>query len=339
MVMILIPITNMLAPPLWGVIADAFSARVALIRSTGIGCAIGALVLMPDFGFVGALGGMAIYCFFRAPIIPLADAATYASLGARSDHYSQIRVWGSIGFAITATTVGQFDGSRAPLALFGITAAVYLASSATTFGIRAPFERQPNVLRRTLETVRKTTLPLFFVGSAFYYVGHGAFDVYFGLHMKALGHSDAFVGIAWSVGVGCEIALMFFAPRLLTGRTGVWFLVIGACASILRWWLLSVVSSQWAILGAMTLHALTFGLWYVALVKYVQAKAPETLRTSVQGLAQAFMAVGMIGGYLGGAELYERFGGVAVFRFAAAAAGVALIFYVLLTRARERTID
>ncbi|MEQ8984509.1 MAG: MFS transporter, partial [Deltaproteobacteria bacterium] len=88
-VMLLLPLSNMFVPPLWGLLADAFNARVAAIRATGIGCAVGTLLLLPDLGLPFAVLGMATYCFFRAPIIPLADSATYAALGARSDNYAR----------------------------------------------------------------------------------------------------------------------------------------------------------------------------------------------------------------------------------------------------------
>ena len=60
-VMLLLPLSNMLAPPAWGLLADAFSMRVVMIRATGIGCAVGVLLLLPDLGYVAALFGMAVY--------------------------------------------------------------------------------------------------------------------------------------------------------------------------------------------------------------------------------------------------------------------------------------
>ncbi len=336
-VMLLLPLSNLFAPPLWGLLADAFNARVAAIRATGIGCAVGALLLIPDAGLPFAILGMATYCFFRAPIIPLADSATYAALGARSDHYARIRVWGSAGFVVVSGIVGYVEATKTPVLMFGITAAAYACATIAALGLVAPPpERRPGVLRKAVRAVRGTTLPALFLGSAFYYVGHGAYDVYFGLHARALGHSDAFVGLAWDVGVTCEIGLMLIAPRLLARRSGASLLVVGAAASIVRWGALSIAESAPAILAAQTLHALTFGLWYVSLVKFVQGKAPDALRSSVQGLAQASMAIGMMGGYLGGAELNERLGGAAVFQLATAAAFVAMIVYVYLVFADRR---
>lgn len=336
-VMLLLPISNLVVPPLWGLLADAFNARVAAIRATGIGCAIGALLLLPDLGLPFAIFGMATYCFFRAPIIPLADSATYAALGARSDNYARVRVWGSAGFVVVSTIVGWVEATKSPLLMFGITAGAYACATIAALGLEAPPpERRPGVLRQAIRAVRGTTLPALFLGSAFYYVGHGAYDVYFGLHAKALGYGDSFVGFAWAIGVTCEIGLMLVAPRILARHSGASLLVVGAVASIVRWGALSIAESAVAILAAQTLHALTFGLWYVALVKLVQGKAPDTLRSSVQGLAQASMAVGMMAGYLGGAELNERAGGAAVFQLATVAAFAALIVYVYLVFAERR---
>ena len=78
------PAMTLLAPPLWGALADVYQARLGLLRLTGLGSAAGCLAFLPDGGFSAALVAMAIYAGFRAPSIPLADAAAHASLGSAS---------------------------------------------------------------------------------------------------------------------------------------------------------------------------------------------------------------------------------------------------------------
>lgn len=332
-VMLLGPAANLVAPPLWGWLADTFSVRLGLMRAAGVGCAAAALGFIEVSTFGLSLLVMGLFSLFRAPIIPLADAAAHASLGPRAHDFARIRLWGSLGFALLAYGVGKLDGSNNPTAMLGLTAAAYALSSLSTARLRAPARvHQPLVLGRTLEFVRQPRLLALLLGSALYYVAHGSYDVYFGLHMRALGHDDAFVGLSWMVAVFAEIALMVYAPRMLARRSGEGLLVLCAVASLVRWTLLSVAESQLAILSAQVLHALTFGLWYLSLVRYIQLRAPEAVRTAVQSVLQAGNGLGMMVGYLVSGQLFEAAGGAAVFQLAAAAAVAAGLSYGVLWR-------
>lgn len=335
-VMLLGPLGNLLAPPAWGWLADAFSARLALLRFLGLGCAAGVLSFLAGTSFAWSLFAMAIFSAFRAPIIPLADAAAHAELGDDAHDFAHIRRWGSVGFALFAFGVGRLEGTQNPSIMLGLTALAYLMSSASTARLRAPpMERQGPIVGPAARFLRQPALLALFAGSALYYVAHGAYDVYFGLHMRALGHDDAFVGLAWMVAVVAEIGLMTVAPRLLEGRSGEGFLVICAGASALRWAALSMAEGQLAILATQLLHALTFGLWYLALVRYIQVRAPEAVRTTVQAVSQAVHGLGRMVGYVAGGELFERAGGGGVFRAATFAAVLAGLFYAGLWRRRR----
>lgn len=337
-IMLLAPLSGLLVPPLFGWVADAWRARLALLRTAGVGCALGALAFLPAGGFWGALGAMALYSFFRAPIVPLADSAAHAALGERAHHFARIRIFGSLGFAGFAVGVGQLEGPAHPALMLGLAAVAHVLSALSTTGLETPpLEKQDKVLAEAMQFVLQPRMIALFVGSAFYYLAHGAYDVYFGLHMEALGHSDGFVGVAWMVGVMCEVGLMLVAPRLLEGRTGEIYLFVAGVTATLRFALLAAVTEQASILATQALHAVTFGLWYLALVRYVQVRAPARARTTVQTVAQGATALGSMAGSLAGGRLMEALGGAAVFRMSAGAAAVAAVFYLgLVIRTRLR---
>ncbi len=328
-VMLVGPIFNLVAPPVWGWFADTFSARVLLLRLTGVGCAAGSLAFLGGSSFAWSVAAMALYSVFRAPILPLADTAAHDALGDEDHRFADIRIWGSLGFAVFAFGIGQFEGSSKPALMLGLTAFAYLMSSASTVRLRSSLvTRQGSVAKAAMQFVLQPKIIALFAGSGLYYIAHGAYDVYFGLHMRALGHSDGFVGLGWLVAVSSEVVLMRFAPRLLRNRGGEGLLVISATASVLRWVVLSQAEAQWAILLAQSLHALTFGLWYLALVRYIQVRAPEAVRTTVQAVSQAAHGLGMMLGYVVGGEIFEALGGSGLFLCAAGASLAAGMFYV-----------
>ena len=327
-VMFVMPAMTLLAPPLWGALADVYQARLGLLRLTGLGSAAGCLAFLPDGGFSAALVAMAIYAGFRAPSIPLADAAAHASLGSATDRFARIRIWGSVGFALFAFTIGELDGSKAPRVMLVAAAVAYLLSTASTLRLRPPPKADRlHIGGPVRQFILQRDIVALLVGSVAYYIAAGSYDVFFGLHVRDLGFGDDFIGLAWMVAVGAEIGLMLIAPRLLRGRRGAPLLVLAALASVVRWGLLSQVESSAAILAAQTLHALTFGLWYLALVRYLQMRAPESIRTTVQAISAAFHGLGMMAGYLLGGSLFEAHGGVVVFQMAAGSAVVAAMLY------------
>ncbi len=330
-VMFLVPVASLLVPSLWGVLADALHARVILIRVASIGAASSILLLYPDWRLAGSLFAMAFICFFRASITPLADAAAHAMLAEGRGRFATIRIWGSLGFALSAVLAGRLEVSRHPGRLVVLAAVVYFLSFLMALGLEAPPpERRPHVFMLTLRTIWSSSLPLVLLGTVFHYIGHSIFDVYFGLHLRALGYDDTFIGIGWAVGVFCEVAIMFFGPRLLARFDARRLMVFCTVVAVGRWLILSTAIERAPILFAQTLHAFTFGLWYLSMVKYVQDEAPEALRTSVQSVALTAVGLGMMFGYLLGGSIFEADGGRAVFRTAAVAALCATACYGLL---------
>jgi MFS transporter, PPP family, 3-phenylpropionic acid transporter len=343
-IMTLFPITYLIVPPLWGSLADALRARVWLLRLACVGAGLSGLVLLWAGGFRAHLAAVGLYSFFRAPTISLGDAATYAALGGRRVDFSAVRVWGSIGFALFALVPGIVQGSRFQEATVIVVASLAMALAAvSTFALpTAAPQREPHVLAQAVRVLRRPAYLVAMIATAVYYAGHSVFDAYFSLHVSRLGHSDRFVGAAWSIGVVAEIVLMLLAPRFIH-RVGSGVLLLGcAAAAVARWSLLSVLTAAAPILLAQTLHAVTFGLWYLSLVKFCQERAPEHLRASLQSFTSAFMGLGMVAGYLAGGHLLDRAGGFALYRAAAIAAFVALALYGLslaLQRAEAAASD
>lgn len=332
-VMVLVPIFNLATPPLWGALADALRARLQLLRLASAMCGLAVLLLLPDWGFTGALAAVACISLFRAPQTSLADAATYAVTGTRRADYATVRVWGSLGFAVCVLGLGYLEGSLNPPLLVGITCAIYLLSAAATLPIRtAPIARTRGVVRQTRHIVSRGPMLAFLAANILYYAGHATYDAYFSLYMGKLGFGDGFVGVAWAIGVTVEIGVMFGAPLLHHRvRSSLWLALCSVVAAG-RWLLLSIVTGAAPLLCLQALHGVTFGLWYLSMVRYIQTRAPTHLRTSLQSVTTSAMGAGMVAGYLGGGQLLHHLGPHVLYRASATAAALSLLFYLLAAR-------
>jgi predicted MFS family arabinose efflux permease len=338
-VMVLTPLCNLVMPPLWGVAADALQARVVALRVAAFASSVALLLLVPDWGFWGAMLGVGVFSVFRSPVASLVDAATSAAMGTRQVAFGQVRVWGSVGFMVFVLAMGMVRVSSHPVVLIWTSLSAYLASALVALALEAPPpRRERGVLRQCLGLLARPALLLVLCGNLFYYLGHAIFDAYFSLHLKHLGFDDWFISSAWALGVGVEVVVMFVAPLLLPrARASSFLCLAGACAT-LRWGTISLTRLPAVLLLAQSLHGITFGLWYLSLVRFVQSIAPERLRTSLQSVALSTFGGGSVVGYLVGGAVLHRHGGARTFQLASAGAATAFVLYVV-ARALDRGPD
>ena len=333
-VMVVLPLCAMTLPTLWGALADALRARLWLLRLASLACAASVWLLLPARTTVAVTGAFLLLSATRVAQVPLADAVTCEALGGKNETFGRVRMWGSVGFALAVLGMGLADASRHPILLVSVTSALYLLCAAVTLPLRVPaVQRQPGVLRQTWNVLRRGwAFPLFLAGCAAHYAGHSTYDAYLGLHLRSLGHGDTVLGLAWCCGVCWEIAVMRLGPQILGDRAPGPLLMLCSVVAAARWALLSTVSGKVAVVAVQSLHGLTFGLWYLSLVRFVQDRAPERLRATCQSLAFTAIGLGTVIGYTGGSQLLERYGGATMYRGAAVAAVIAAALYGLVAR-------
>lgn len=326
LVLTVMPVTVVVLPPLWAMIADSWRIRTPIMRLASIGTGVSLLLLLPVASLGATLAAISVFCLFRAPLVPLADASTRSLLGAGSRDYGRIRIWGSIGFAAVAATTSALGAGA--LGLLVTACLLYLASGVVAFALPAPGAvRVTGVLTTLGHLLKRPGVVLFLVATLAYYSGHACYDAFVSLHWKALGHDVGFVGAAWATGVIAEIILLWFTPRLLSRWRAEQILPWCAAVATVRWLLLSRLTDPLAILAVQPLHAMTFGLWYVCVVDFVQNRAPESSRSAVQSIAMATIAGGRVVGYLLGGHVFEDHAGMTLFTGAAGAALLACLTY------------
>ena len=243
-------------------------------------------------------------------------------LGAAASGFGYIRVFGSLGFAASALGLGWFGVDRALRAPFALAALAYLVATLAAARLQeAALPKRPALGTALRALATRADVALLWLGSFFHYLAHGAFDAYFGPHVRTLPDTSvATISAAWSIGVITEIVLIWFVPRWLETRTGRYLLLGSALFAALRWALLARVRSGLEVLLLQPLHGVTFGVWYLAFVHENQARAPSEIRATVQGVAQACIGAGFLGSTLIGGYLLERLGGRMLFDAAAYAA-------------------
>lgn len=315
--MVLLPISNLLFPPLWALVADSLASRARVLRFCLLLYAGSVVALIPQTGFWTSLVVMVVFSLFRSPLTSLTDAVAHVHLGGALERYGHVRLWGSIGFLSCSRMYGYlYDNAPQSLAIGSISLLIIAAAMASR-ALDTPRPNAPPKKKQIIQSARAYVLQpgilLLLMGVFIYYAAHSTFDAYFGLYMRDLGFGYEFIGTAWAIGVGVEVLLMTQSHRILGLLSPPRILVICGIVATLRWGLLSHMTHGPEILVSQMLHGVTFGLYYLGMVNQIQKHAPPAIRATAQSIALGFMSSGMIVGYLGGGHLMEHRGGQSVY--------------------------
>jgi PPP family 3-phenylpropionic acid transporter len=330
----LLPLSRLLAPPLWGAVADKWLGTAKLLRFNTLIAAIAMGLLSQPLDVFNTVLVFAVWAVFSSSLVPLAEAGTYAVLGGHSGRFALVRIFGSIGFALSALTIGVLGVDPAFSTPFLAAAAGYAFASLLTFFMPVVAASPQVALIPTVGRIaRRKDVLLLWTASTLYYVAHGTYDVYFGPHVRTIeGMDDAKVSLAWAIGVTAEIILILFVPRLLRQNHSRHLLTCAALVSAARWLVIAYASSVATVWLAQPLHAVTFALWYLVFVHENQNGVPEQVRATVQGFVAASLGLGMITATVVGGYLMDAFGGRVVFTLAALSALAASLLYAWRAR-------
>jgi MFS transporter, PPP family, 3-phenylpropionic acid transporter len=329
--MALMPLSRMLAPPLWGALSDKWLGTTKLLRMNTVLAGLGMLCLSQSKTFLFTLCAYALWALFGSSLIPLSEAGTYQLLGANASHFGYVRVFGSIGFALSAAAFGLFGVDPMFSVPFVVASAGYLFGS---LAVRQMRDVRPTGRVRLRGTVAKLLerpeVVLLWSASTLYYAAHGAFDMYFGPHVARIpGVTPGFVSACWSVGVVFEVALFFVLPRFLRSGSNAGWLIFAAVVACVRWFFLARADSALEVALLAPLHAITFGLWYLVFVHENQQSATDEIRATVQGLGAACLGLGTSSATLLGGYVLEHLGGRQLFELASATAALSGCLYAL----------
>lgn len=321
----------------WGGIADRLGApsRALSICAAGMLFAICGLPFARTPGQVGAV--LVLSALFSGAVVPLVDSTTVETIRRLSTHsYARTRLWGSVGFVITAQGLGLLLAARGERPADRAMPFAYLACVA---GFALLAQGLPKVdahpdrprWRDTLTLLRNGRLLFVLAICAVHWVACAPYHLLFGVLVRDLGLPSSVTGAGLAAGVLAEMLALLAFPALLR-RFSIRALFGAAfAASAVRWALLSRTHGAGSLIALQLLHALSFGIFWACAVEAMQRTVPVRLRASGQALFSALVFFGGNAvGYAASGAGYDRLGSAApLYAFAAAAEILALLLLLL----------
>ncbi|MGZ5051501.1 MAG: MFS transporter [Methylobacter sp.] len=332
--------TRIIAPMLWGWIADHTGKNLRIIR---IAAFLNAAFFC-GFLFVDGYSQFAwitlAFSFFWNAALPQFEAVTLYHLKDESHRYSRIRLWGSIGFIVAVLGVGRLldylPPAIIPLAVTALATMIWLASL-TTPAVTVPQHQASAGMKQIMA---RPELWAFLAVYLLLQLAHAPYYVFYSIYLKHYQYSAGLTGFLWALAVLAEIVLFIYMRRVLKRVSLRTVLLTSVALSVVRWLMIAWgVEYFWVLLSAQLLHAATFAGAHVAAIHFVHRYFGDKHQGKGQALytSVTFGIGGMVGSYCSG-YYWESFGATFVYSTAAALCSVAFVIGYIWV-GRESSLD
>lgn len=296
--------TKIIAPNIWGWLCDRTGRRLKIIS---IGSFFAAMFFGGFFYWQTLFPILIItflYSFFWNAVLSQFDTVTILYLKKDSHRYSQVRLWGSVGFIVTVILLGGLFDVVAINYLIPIAWLLLLFVWLSTLTLKEPaldVHQKSDI--HWVSLLKKPPVICFFVAAFLLQFSFGAYYSFFSLHLENFAYSRTSIGLLWALGVFCEVLLFIFVHRLMrknnVAKIFFWSLVLTG----FRWLTIAFfANSLWAMIIVQTIHALSFGACHAACIELIRRFFSDSNIGQGQALYSAltFGIGGAIGAMSGG---------------------------------------
>ena len=331
--------TKIVAPNLWGWVADRTGRRIAVIRIACLAALIGfSGVLVPGAGFLWMAAVMVAFSFFWNAALPQFEANTMSHLAGQTHFYPRIRLWGTVGFMISVLAVGEgidhLGVQIVPVVLLFLFAFLTLISLAVP---QAERRGHADGDGRLWSVLRQPPVLGLLLACFLLQVSHGPFYAFYSIYLQDNGYSGTAIGLLWAVALIAEIGVFLLMPRWLPRFGPRRLLALAMSLGALRWLLVAgfpaLVPMQ---VLAQLMHAATYGVYHAAAISLIDRYFTGGLQGRGQAIysSMTFGAGVALGSFMAG-RLWDSAGGAQIFLMAAGVAALAAIVAAVVIPGRD----
>ena len=262
--------------------------------------AIGFIILsdLRSFWLVFLLTLITAACY--QPVLPIMESVILHFTKIRKLRYGDIRLWGSVTFIIATLGGGWlFDEGRSDRIIWLLVGGMTLVSlSCLLVPNPVRFERTSSKIKTHMEIFLSPLFIFFLITTGLTHVSHSVLYGFGTLYWRSLGHSEVIIGLFWSVGVLAEIVLFTTIGRIEKQIGYLFLLSLASVAAAIRWPLLAIFDSQFAIILLQILHGFTFGAAHLGAMAFLTQNVPREISATGQSLYYT-----LVGGIFSGCML------------------------------------
>ena len=331
--------TKIVAPNVWGWIADHYGHRMRIVRLASLLSLIvfGGMFFSDGFWSIALV--MILYSFFWNASLPQFEAITFTYLREKVARYAQIRLWGSVGFIVTVLVLGMLVDSQGTEVVLPTVMVIFVSIWLSSLLVSDPApEPHPEQQQSLMAVLRKPAIVAFFAAVFLMQMSHGPYYAFYSIFMEEHGYSKTLIGQLWALGVLAEVGMFVVMHHLLQRWGARKVLIASLWLAAVRWLMIGYLpESLTLLLIAQLLHAATFGTFHAAAIHLVHHYFPGRLQGRGQALysSVSFGAGGALGSLAAG-YTWDGLGAGLTFALAAAIAAIgALVSWYYIDSAHD----
>jgi PPP family 3-phenylpropionic acid transporter len=304
-----------LTPLIWGVMADRFRIRrpiyiLCSFISTGIW-----VFYLYTTDFWTMLIITVFYGIFYSPIISFLEAFAMDVLDKKKMRYGKLRGWGSIAFIITVIVMGKIIDLYSIEIILTLIFFGSLAQALISIKIPDIQIKKPPAFSSKAKTLLKRQVVVFLFCAFLMLVSHGTYYGFYSIHLERLGYDKTFIGISWALASIAEIIVMIKSDSIFQRFSIDNVLFFSFMVAAFRWMALSFAISPVLILFLQIFHAVTYAMFHVSSILYIDASSPDEAKTLGQAINNAVTyGLGLMVGFFINGYLFETLGTFTLFR-------------------------
>jgi PPP family 3-phenylpropionic acid transporter len=305
------PLMMFLVQPFYGMLADRFGYKKCLLLSSFF-----ASLTYVFYLFAGGFGWLFMITVFMSlfynSLQPILDS--FSLKLAQNDptfSYGRLRIAGAAGWAFTGIVVGHFIDTINTTIIFVFSAVSLFLTFLFSFSLKEDKEKIKDAGGNPFKNIKEVfgNRILIFLLVSVFLISVGATTIwnFYSIYMKENGASASLVGFGISFQGLCELPLFYFSAKII-GKLGIrTSLLITVFTTAIRMLLYSVVKNPHAAISIEILHGVSWSLFWVVCVEYVNMLVPEQWRVTGQSLLYAaYFGLGAIAGNFWTGYLYDK---------------------------------
>ncbi|MBB6729377.1 MFS transporter [Cohnella zeiphila] len=332
------PMLSIFSNLLAGYAADKTKALNRVLTMIFLGQLIALGLLLPQRQFTAIALFMGVFYFFQTPVNSMMDSVSLLAADRMKRSFPSIRMFGSLGYAVGALGFGfllKATGSDWTMILALLTVAGSLVLSLALGNFQATMRKFE---LGGLWSILKRKETVYFFGLVILVsVAHRMNESFLAIAMREHGASSSMIGAASLASSVSEIPMFFLLAKYGHRFRELPLLAVASIMYMIRLFLLSIASEPVAFVLLQLMHCVTFAIYYITALRYLQAIVPDEFRSSGQALFGMVWTglAGLIAGTAGGA-LYDAFGLSVVYRIGSAFALAAAVGFLAAHFRRQR---
>jgi PPP family 3-phenylpropionic acid transporter len=284
-------IIGLVSAPLIGRISDNVPSPRRVLQICLIGSSVLYLILSQQKIFLWIAVIVAIESMIGAPIYPLSDAQALNVANHQKEGYGSIRLWGSLGWAITAFIGGWIVERTGLVSVFigyafsyGMCALMLVAITTPQGQVQKNNGPHPPLKEVLLSLLSdRALIGLAFAFAIFWLTSNGR-QQFEALYMKQLGASARIIGLAYTYPAIIEIPIMLWADKLMRKHGAGKLLTLALLIEALVMSIVVISPSLVSILFMRLASSVYYSFYAISSIAYASERAPAGQSATVLSL-------------------------------------------------------